>query len=160
MAETNIHQYTVQEKLNKMDIDLIDVSPTCEVAGESANELIVSQSNGVIPNAVAVGSGTSLLQSMLVMCKTETLFHTYEIIFYSSSVTTADLKRNILGTINISLTEARNTALAFENVENIGLVLQGDEDKKVYFTVYNKTAVGSGDHAADELTFRFGIMKD
>ena len=57
MAETNLTKYTAQEKLNKMDIDLIDVTLTTTAEAHADNEAI-SQSIE-IPNAVAVNGGAA-----------------------------------------------------------------------------------------------------
>ena len=43
MAETKIHGYTVQERLGKMDVDLIDVTLTTVAAAIGDNE-VISQS--------------------------------------------------------------------------------------------------------------------
>ena len=40
MAQTELHKYTVQEKLNKMDIDLIDVTVTPDSAAHIAGDII------------------------------------------------------------------------------------------------------------------------
>ena len=41
MAETSLHKYTVAEKLNKMDVDLIDVTLTTVAAAIADNEVII-----------------------------------------------------------------------------------------------------------------------
>ena len=64
MAETKLQQYSVQEKLNKMDVDLIDVSINLDPSNTGAQAdgdflFVVTE----VPNAVAVIGGTALLHS-------------------------------------------------------------------------------------------------
>ena len=64
MAETNLQGYSTQEKLNKMDVDLIDVSVTPDNAnggGMDIGDFMFPMIE--IPNAVSVPGGTSILQS-------------------------------------------------------------------------------------------------
>ena len=62
MAETKLHNYTVQEKLNKMDVDLIDVTVTPDGTAYTAGDVFFVVTE--IPNAVAVNGGTAILQSV------------------------------------------------------------------------------------------------
>ena len=65
MAETRLQQYSVQEKLNKMDVDLIDVSisfnPGSDAGAFTDGDLLFVVTE--IPNAVAVKGGSALLHS-------------------------------------------------------------------------------------------------
>ena len=64
MALTNLHNYSVQEKLNKMDVDLIDVTvvPDASDAGAmTSGDFMFPMKE--IPNAVSVKGGTVLLHS-------------------------------------------------------------------------------------------------
>ena len=61
MALTNLHNYSVQEKLNKMDVDLIDVvcAPDADNGGAgTVGDLLFQVTE--IPNAVAVKGGSAL----------------------------------------------------------------------------------------------------
>ena len=62
MAETKLHNYSVQEKLNKMDVDLIDV--TCTTAAETLADNDAVAVAIEIPNAVAVKGGSAIIQSI------------------------------------------------------------------------------------------------
>ena len=63
MAVTDTKKYTVQEKLNKMDVDLITI--ICAAKRSSgADELMIEVTE--IPNAVSVPGGSSILQSMFL----------------------------------------------------------------------------------------------
>ena len=64
MATTGLHKYTVQEKLNKMDVDLIDITVKPDVdngAAMASGDFMFPLVE--IPNAVAVNGGTAILQS-------------------------------------------------------------------------------------------------
>ena len=66
MAKTQLHNYSVQEKLNKMDVDLIDVSITgLHADAHALNDLMFQPVE--IPNAVAVPGGTAILQSAVAI---------------------------------------------------------------------------------------------
>ena len=60
MAKTNLRDFTVQEKLNKMDVDVISV----DVAVQSSQSLDLMYEPTEIPNAVAVPGGTCIIQSV------------------------------------------------------------------------------------------------
>ena len=63
MAQTKLHNYSVQEKLNKMDVDLIDVAMTTDADATGEVLALVTE----IPNAVSVKGGTAILQSAVWM---------------------------------------------------------------------------------------------
>ena len=64
MAQTELHKYTVAEKLNKMDVDLIDVTVTPDNANGGAMDVGDFMFPMIeIPNAVSVPGGTAILQS-------------------------------------------------------------------------------------------------
>ena len=55
MAETKLRQYAVVERLNKMDVDLIIVSPSCDSDAIPHDDIIFNFTE--IPNAVSVNGG-------------------------------------------------------------------------------------------------------
>tara|TARA_R100000322_G_scaffold150446_1_gene107549 strand:- start:1064 stop:1594 length:531 start_codon:yes stop_codon:yes gene_type:complete len=64
MAKTKLQQYSVQEKLNKMDVDLIDISATLTSDGTSGDLMFdVTE----IPYAVSVNGGAGILQSVVAI---------------------------------------------------------------------------------------------
>ena len=73
MAKTRLHNYSVQEKLNKMDVDIITVTPTLNVDTDGGDD--GTQDNDVmfdyteIPNAVAVPGGSAIIQSITLLDK-------------------------------------------------------------------------------------------
>ena len=68
MAETNIKKYSVQEKLNKMDVHLIDVTVNLDNANTGAyasGDVLFPVTE--IANAVAVNGGSAILQSASII---------------------------------------------------------------------------------------------
>ena len=64
MAQTELHKYTVAEKLNKMDVDIIDITATLTTDGTSGDLMFdVTE----IANAVAVNAGSGILQSVVAV---------------------------------------------------------------------------------------------
>ena len=64
MADTSLTKYSIQERLNKQDVDLIDVT----VTPDNSNTGAMSSGDFMfpmveIPNAVSVAGGTATLQS-------------------------------------------------------------------------------------------------
>ena len=64
MAKTELHNYTVQEKLNKMDVDIIDITATLSTSGAADSVMFLPTE---IPNCVSVNGGTSLLHSVVAI---------------------------------------------------------------------------------------------
>tara|TARA_Y100001938_G_scaffold137444_1_gene201639 strand:- start:32540 stop:33100 length:561 start_codon:yes stop_codon:yes gene_type:complete len=64
MAKTELHNYSVQEKLNKMDLDVISITTPTAVNVDTAGKIAIIPLE--IPNAVSVPGGTAILQTCLV----------------------------------------------------------------------------------------------
>lgn len=64
MAQTELHKYTVAEKLNKMDVDLITLAMTTDAETIADNYSITQAIE--IPNAVAVNGGSAIIQSLVM----------------------------------------------------------------------------------------------
>ena len=68
MAKTELHNYSVQEKLNKMDVDIVDITVSIDAANTGAyasGDLLFPVTE--IPYAVAVNGGTAILQSASII---------------------------------------------------------------------------------------------
>ena len=63
MAQTKLRGYSVQQKLNKMDVDLITVIPTVSTGSTDADADLLFDSLE-IPFAVSVEGGSSIIQSV------------------------------------------------------------------------------------------------
>jgi len=65
MATTDLHKYTVAEKLNKMDVDLITKTPTTTTAECVVGDVVFQADT--LANCVAVAGGTCILQSIVIL---------------------------------------------------------------------------------------------
>jgi len=169
MAETKLQNYSVQEKLNKMDVDLITVNPTIETSTIDAHDVLFNPIE--ITNAVAVNDGTSILQSICVIDTTDTSTDAgvqIDLVFTQDSTNIGTLDAavsgadtvldGILGIISITnYADMINGQVATKN--NIGLVLKGaSSSKSVYVAGVIREAGTARD--ADAIFLRLGIVKD
>ena len=167
MAETNIHKYTVAEKLNKMDVDLISSSPDIDEATYSNGDLMTELKS--ITNAVSDIGGSCILQSISAKDTSDTGGTIYLIITDAG----VDLG-TIGGAVNTPDASADNTFAIVElsnwtdvggakvcTKGNIGLVGKTASDSKnLYYGVVNASGgdivIGSG----EDIIFKFGVVKD
>lgn len=167
MAQTELHKYTVAEKLNKMEVDLITDAPDIAEATYSNGDLMAEQET--IDNAVAVKGGTCILQSITAIDTSDTGGTIYVIITDNS----ADLG-TVGSAINAADSVADNSMAIIElsnwtdiggakvcTKANIGLVIKASHSSKdLYYGVVN---VSGGDiviGSSEDIIFRFGVVKD
>ena len=172
MAQTELHNYTVQEKLNKMDVDLITITPTIETSSIDAHDVLFNPIE--IPNAVAVNEGTSILQSICLIDQTDTSVDAgvaIDLVFTQDSgdlgaldgpVGTSGGADSVLDGILgiVSITNYADMILAQVSTKNnIGLVLKGSSSSiSVYVAVVIREA-GTA-RVATAIDIRLGIVKD
>jgi len=182
MAQTNLHNYSVQEKLNKMDIDLIDVvcAPDADNAGAgTSGDLLFNVTE--IPNAVAVKGGSAILHSVVAVSSGTVVTGAFDLAFTSDSTAlvdesgdaetgdivlggssdidaTAAVIEGHLGFVSFpSLTQV-STLAAVQNQNNLGIVCKAASDSTslyVYGIVKNTT-----DYVEGRLVLRLGFIKD
>ena len=174
MAQTKLHNYSVQEKLNKMDVDLITVIPTVSTGSTDADADLLFDSLE-IENAVAVNGGSSILQSVNVFHKGNQNV-VFDLLFFqvtqdlgtagaaltwggSSETTNAD-NAVLLG--HVSITDWCNLVdVQIATKTNIGLVLKAADATTSIFCAGVCRGAASGDHtAATNVDIRLGIVKD
>ena len=172
MAYTKIRQFGVVERLGKMDVDIVTVTPTIETSTIEANDVLFNPVE--ITNAVSVPGGRSLLHSICLIDQTNTSVDagvSIDLIFTqdSSDLGTLDaavdcadtVLDGILGIINISASsyvDMINGQISTKN--NIGLTLIGASatSQSVYVGgVIRETGTA---RAADAIDIRLGIIKD
>ena len=166
MAKTQLHNYTVQEKLNKMDIDLIDVDPVCEAASNADGDVIFTFTE--IPNVVAVNGGASLLHSVQLLDdddnggKIDLVFQTDDTTLGTLGAAVSESDANagdILGYVQLE-TYFDGINWQISSKTNIGLVLKAASGtKSLYVAGVNRngdaqTATAAGIH------LRIGVIKD
>jgi len=166
MAQTQLHNYSVQEKLNKMDVDLIDVS--IAVDADATGELLGDTTE--IENAVAVNGGSAILQSA-VLVSSKVLTDTVDVVITSDdtsigtigatlsgvSTTTAAVSDGICGTFSITNLEGIGV-VALGSKQNIGMVCKaasGSTSLHVWLI-----ARGATDWDVDTVILRLGFVKD
>ena len=165
MAETRLHNYSVQEKLNKMDVDLIDV--TVATDADAAGELLITTTE--IPNAVAVNGGTAILQSAMFMSN-KVLTDSIDIIITSDSTTQGTIGDTVAsssvantvmdGTCGFfSMTNLFDAgAVAISSKNNIGMVCKAADDSTSLYVW--AIAQGATDWDVDTGVLRLGFIKD
>ncbi len=168
MAQTEIHKYTVQERLGKMDVDLITVAPDIAEATYSTGDLMAE--GETIANAVAVNGGSCILQSITAIDTSDTGGTIYLVLSDTDGV---DLG-TVGSAINAADSVADNSVAIVElsnwtdvggakvcTKSNIGVVLQAiDTSMVIAFGVVNSSGgdivIGSG----EDIIFHFGVVKD
>ena len=172
MADTDIFKYSTNERLGKMDVDIITVTPTIETSTIDANDVLFNPVE--ITNAVSVPGGRSLLYSICLIDQTDTSTDagvSIDLVFTQDSTNLGTLDAavscadtvldGILGIINISAGEYKdmiNGQIATKT--NIGLALIGVSatSKSVYVGGVIREAGEA--RAADAIDLRLGIIKD
>ena len=182
MAITELHNYTVQEKLNKMDVDLIDVTVSLDVdnAGSNAEGDLIFKT-AEIPYAVAVNGGTAILQSCCLIIRggdgDGEDYDAIDIVIIQENTTLLEASENpaesgdpMSGMINtiddmkktcgfFTVTNGFNAGVvALANINNIGMVCKAAEGTKslyMYGIVQN-----SADYNEGSMVVRLGFIKD
>ena len=175
MAETNIHDFTVQERLGKMAVDLIDVTLTT-TAGTHGNNTVVSQAIE-IPNAVAVTGGTAIIQSIYLQNTDNSVESpALELIFAAENTTLASggigtaldagdagmVTAKIQGSTTVtSWSDLKPSSNEFGVKTNIGLVVRAESDSRsIFVTTINRSGADFTPSDTGKLTARIGIVKD
>ena len=177
MAETNLKKYSVVEKLNKMDVDLIDVEITLDADAFTDGNILFQPTK--IENAVAVPQGTSVLHSVCGIVENAALASgdgtdtdSMHLFITSSKTTTGFAAANAAAsggtaayavmnrfcgqvTINNYVDAGRQ---AIGSVQNVGMVCKADADSKDLY-VWGM-ATGTNDYDSGTLMLRFGFIKD
>ena len=165
MAETKIHGYTVQERLGKMDIDLITVTPTCDASGTNVNDVLFDYIE--IPNAVSVPGGSAIIQSIQLLDEDDQ-GGLIDLVFQSDNTA--------LGTIDaaVSITDANARDIQgfvsmtnfFDGIawqmsikNNIGLVVKAASDSTSLY-VAGVVRTDSLTYTASGVQLKIGIVKD
>ena len=168
MAETQLRKYAVVEKLNKMEVDLIDVTLTTDAEAIADNEIIAQSIE--IPNAVAVKGGTAIIQSAILLDEDDEA-PAVDLIFSSANtalgsdegeaISISDANaRNIQGFVSVSnYTDLVGCQVAVKS--NIGLVVKAANDSKsIYVHAINRSGGNYTPAATTDLKLSIGVVKD
>ena len=169
MAKTQLHNYSVQEKLNKMDVDVITKTVVSTTNACSDAEVIFKGDE--IENAVAVAGGTCILQSVGLLDDDDN-GGTIDLVFFDSNVELDDsddgtvidaadgsIPDSILGVVTIS-TYFDGVAWKYGHKENIGLVLKAASDSKSIYVAGVNRSGGDLTWTASGIRLKLGIVKD
>ena len=169
MAQTELHNYTVQEKLNKMDVDVITLTVVGD-ANESADNEAIFQADE-IENAVAVNGGTCILQSVGLLDDDDNggaidlvFMDTTGLLDASDDCTVIDaadgvIPDAILGVVTIS-SYFDGVLWQYGHKENIGLVLKAASgSRSIYVSGVNRSG-GALTWTAAGIRLKLGIVKD
>tara|TARA_Y100001951_G_C11224429_1_gene230810 strand:+ start:75 stop:581 length:507 start_codon:yes stop_codon:yes gene_type:complete len=168
MAETNLQEYSSQAKLNKMDVDLIDVTLTTDAEAHADNDVIAQSIE--IPNAVAVKGGSAIIQSVMLLDEDDEA-PSIDLIFQTDNTALASDEgeainisdanaRDILGFVNVSnYTDLIGCQVAVKT--NIGLVVKAaSTTKSIWVHAVNRSGGTYTPAATTDLKMRIGIVKD
>ena len=169
MANTNMHQYTVQEKLNKMSVDLIDVEPTVDTSAYASGDLMFNPIE--IENAVAVDGGTAIIKSVAV-ANDDALTGAFDLVFTASDDAIGTLNNAVDGESGLSdanadlilgITTVTNMTdvggCSIGSKSNIGLVIKAPENSKSIY-VWGIAKSTNNPTGATGYKLRIGIVKD
>ena len=171
MAQTQIRGFSVQERLGKMDVDIITVTPTIETSTIDANDVLFNPIE--VPFAVSDAGGRSILQSICLIDQTNTAVDAgvqIDLVFTQDSTNLGTLDAavscadtvldGILGIVNVAAGDyvyMINVQIATKN--DIGLVLLSASSSKSIYVGGIISETGTA-RAADAIDLRLGIAKD
>ena len=176
MAQTYLQAYSVQEKLNRMDVDIIDISATLTGDGTSGDLMFDTTE---IANCVAINGGTALLHSVVAIVTN----HATDTSGAGSS-TTGGFKLVItsdstsIGTVSDVIGADTSTRAVLDGIATI--VGVSDNVDHGYFGVLTKSNIGAvlkaaagtksmyaygitdstDDYNGATITLRLGVIKD
>jgi len=169
MAETNLRNYSTEERLNKIDVDLITLTPTTTTAECVSGDVIFQADE--IENIVSVNGGTCILQSLGILDDDDN-GQAMDIVFMDTTglldataaggtaIDAADgvIPDAILGIVHIS-NYFDGLAWQYGHKENIGLVLKAAAGtKSIYISAINRGATDTWTAAG--LRLKIGVVKD
>ena len=174
MATVDLTKYSVQKKLNRMDIDLITVTPTVSSSStDAAGDLLFDSIE--IPNAVTVPGGSGILQSVAIFSQDENL-PAIDLLFYQVTQDFGTAGTAITGTMTVAEADAAillghvsitnwtilaNADAHLATKTNIGLVLKAASGTaSIYMAGIIRSVAAGAWGATDDIDIRLGIMRD
>ena len=172
MAQTELHKYSVQEKLNKMDIDLIDITLNTDAETHSDNDAISLSIE--IPNAVAVKGGAAIIQSVTLFNLDDSVESpAMELVFIEDNTAFASDEGGAVSATDSNLLKALGSTTVsnwstftpstneMASKQNIGMVVKAPSDStSIYVMAINRSGGDYTPSSANSLRARIGIVKD
>ena len=181
MAQTELHKYTVAEKLNKMDVDLIDVTVAADAdnqGSQAAGDLLFKVTE--IPNAVAVNGGTAILQSCCIIIGSgSSLTGTIDFVVTSASTAITEAGDGSAAETGDPISSGDNTlaeldgtcgffsvtnafdagVVAIGDKKNIGMVCKAESDSTSLY-VWGIQQTAADYLGSSSIVLRLGFVKD
>tara|TARA_Y100000310_G_scaffold295036_1_gene325996 strand:+ start:232 stop:738 length:507 start_codon:yes stop_codon:yes gene_type:complete len=168
MANTDIFKYSTNERLGKMDVDVLTLTPVCTTNACAVNEVIFQAD--MLSDIVSVNAGACMIHSIgllddddngqaidLVFMDTTGLLDASE---DGTVIDAADgvIPDAILGVVSIT-TYFDGVLWQYGHKENVGLVLKATDDtKKIYISGVNRGSTATW--TASGLRLKIGVIKD
>ena len=168
MAETKIRKYAVIERLGKMDVDVITLTPDTATEACAAGDVIFQADE--LPNMVSVNAGTCMVHSIGVLDDDDN-GQAIDIVFMDTtglldagddggSIDAADgvIPDAIIGVVSIT-TYFDGIAWKYAHKENVGLILKAAAStKSIYVSAVNRGSTATWTAAG--LRLQIGVIKD
>ena len=166
MAETMIRKYSTEERLGRMELDVITVTPTCDASGTDDNDVLFDFVE--IPYAASIDGGACLLHSIQLL-DADDVGAKLDLVFATASTA--------LGTIDaaVSITDANaQEILGYVQLEDyfdginwkmstkssVGLALKCAEGtRSLYVAGVNRNGA-SITQTASGIQLKLGLLKD
>ena len=172
MAETDIRLYSAAEKLNKMDVDLIELELTTTAATHADGDVIATAE--LIHNALSVQGGTAIIQSIVLLNTDDSVeAPALTLVFGNDNtsigtigsapdITDANLINWCMGCVEVTnWVTIKPTDNQVATKTNVGLVVKGTAtSKNIYVSVINTSGGDYTPSATGVLRMVIGIVKD
>lgn len=181
MAETKLDAFSPREKLNKMAVDLIDVTVAADAdnqGSQAAGDLLFKVTE--IPNAVAVDGGTAILQSCCIIIGSgSSLTGPIDFIITSASTAITEASDGSASETGDPISSGDNTlaeldgtcgffgisnafdagVVAIGDKKNIGMVCKAEAGSKSLY-VYGIQQSAADYLGSSSIVLRLGFVKD
>ena len=168
MAATDIFKYSANERLGKMDVDVITLTPDTATEECAAGDVIFQADE--LPNMVSVNAGTCMVHSIGVLDDDDN-GQAIDIVFMDTTglldagddggtIDAADgvIPDAIIGVVQIT-SYFDGIAWQYGYKTNIGLVLKAPSDSKsIYVSAVNRGSTATWTAAG--LRLQIGVIKD
>ena len=142
MAQTDLRKYGTEERLNKMDLDVISVDPTCDPSGTDDADVLFDFTE--IPYAASVDGGSCLLHSIQLL-DDDDVGGKLDLVFATANTA--------LGALDAAIT------ISDANAQNILGYVSAEGTRSLYVAGVNRNGA-SVTHVAAGIHLKIGIVKD
>tara|TARA_R100000458_G_scaffold59704_1_gene71255 strand:+ start:1332 stop:1844 length:513 start_codon:yes stop_codon:yes gene_type:complete len=170
MAQTDLRKYGTEERLGKMELDLIDVGPITLDSSEYTDGKILFPTTE-IPYGVSVPGGSGIIHSVAAIIESDTGHDVADVDIVIASTNTAIGSANAaLNGVDVDLTNFCGIASidnfidagsrSIGNITNVGIVAKAAAASTSLYCWGISRGTVTYDGSDRKLTLRFGIVKD